>query len=850
MQLYDLMTNKMEGPVIEAKTRPSFSWRMENSRPGTIQHSYRIRVSAACGLLWDSGEVISRDQAYILYEGPELPAQTIFTWALSVTDSFGETASAEAAFETASPVWQAVWVESTIPRVSASEYKYGSSCAAVRFSKTFTLPENVLSARIYATACGVYQLQVNGIRPDDREFAPEFTVYGKVHYYQTYDATALLHAGKNELAMTVGDGWYFSSQASPVQKQPAEHPAILFQLEALLADGSRRIVCSDGTETCAVGPILYSDLFQGEKQDLRLDYEDRHPAAACGLSRAALVAQPMPPVRPMRLLAAWDVFTTPKGETIVDFGQVLAGRARIRIDLPRGAEAIFEYFEILDANGNYINTMFAPQKDTVISAGKPVTYEAAFTFHGFRYIRVTGIDEVRREDFTAVLLTTEKENAGFFECSDPRLGRLYENIRWSQRNNMMSVPTDCPSREKAGWTGDILIYAKTALQNENVTPFLTAWLANVRADQGEDGAVMITTPFEQLYADLMVRAVAEFGNDRPTGVAGWSDCIVWVPYDMYRVTGNRQVLRDNYNAMDAWCRYILRTAEEKRGRLPIPEEWDRHLWNTGFHFGEWLIPSQPSQGFEICKSSSFYVVPFFGYATIRRMAEIAALLEKDADAARYEKEAEAMKEAIQRGLMDGGYMPADLMGAYVLAFAFDLVPQRHWEDYVGRLVRLIEANHGCLDTGFLATPFILDALEIIGRGELAHSLLWQNAMPSWLYEVEHGATAIWEAWNADEAKRTGRFVSFDHYAFGCVDDWILRRICGIDTDTPGYRHVIIDPQPDGHITHLRRRFLSEAGWIEVCYDEKELTVTVPCNAQATVRWRGQTHEIGSGTYRF
>ncbi len=427
------------------------------------------------------------------------------------------------------------------------------------FERQFELPrKSIRKARMYATACGVYQLRVNGRRPDDREFAPEYTSYERLQYYQTYDVTGLLKSGTNHIEMNVGDGWYFSHQASPVRKTIHEEPAILYQLEIWDEDGSRTRICSDGSETCSLGPVISSDLFQGETQDLRRTSEARYPVIVKNDGHERLAAQPMDPVRPVMLLPATEVFTTPKGETIVDFGQLLAGRARIWVDLPEGETATFEYFEILDKDGNYINTMFSPQKDTVISAGTPVWHEALFTFHGFRYIKVTGLREVRKENFTAVLLTSKKENVGTFACSEPRLNRLYQNVRWSQRNNMLSVPTDCPTREKAGWTGDIMIYAKTALTNENVTAFLDSWLRNVRKEQRDDGTIMIVTPFSKIYDLVLGGVYQEFGDPRPTNVAGWSDAIVWVPYEMYRVTGNTIVLRENYEAMCRFCDALIK----------------------------------------------------------------------------------------------------------------------------------------------------------------------------------------------------------------------------------------------------------------------------------------------------
>ena len=633
-----------------------------------------------------------------------------------------------------------------------------------------------------------------------------------------------------------------------------KEPSVLFQLEINYENGEAEIIHSEGNETCKTDYIVYSDLYQGEMQDYTLAEERGEPVRVQDYGYSMLKVQPFPPIEAIRRIPAKEVLISPAGETIVDFGQILAGRARIHIAVPEGQKIVFEYFEILDEKGNYINTMFAPQKDTYISDGKERVYEALFTFHGFRYIRVTGLENVRKEDFEAVLLSTVKENYGTFECSDERINRLYQNIRYSQYNNMMSIPTDCPSREKAGWTGDILIYARTALLNEDMTPFLTSWLNSVRADQAQDGVVMIVSPYMKLYDGLLKGVVKKFGDSNITGVAGWSDAIVWVPYEMYQVTGNRLVLKENYQAMEKWAEYIIRTADEKRSDYQIPEEYDKYLWNTGFHFGEWLIPSRkpvPGEGaYDACRESDYYVAPFFGYETIRKMAEISKVLGKTEKASYYEEISEKMRWAIQKGIFERNLMPEKYMGAYILAFAFDLVPHYLKERYRDKLLELIQSNGNCLDTGFLATPYILDVLCRLGKKEVASTVFWQNKMPSWLYEVEHGATAVWEAWDADEAKRTGRYVSFDHYAFGCIDDWICRNIAGIDSDVPGFRHVVIRPYTDGKITACKRTFESESGTISAEWDRDRLKVWIPCNTEATVYWKNQQYDVGSGAYIF
>lgn len=854
MKVYDLKVLHMKSPVIDKI--PEFSWKLDSNRKNVLQSAYQIVVTTAGGCVWNSGKVESREQAFIPYEGKPLQSRTVYEWKIIVWDDKGKTAEAAAYFETAllkSEDWIAKWIEYPKRRQGAGKYAFGFSYPPILFKKQFCLKKAIAQAKIYATSHGVYELRMNGKKPDACEFSPEFTAYDKILYYQTYDVTDIIGTGKNFLEMYVGDGWYFSAQAKLVMEEYHKEPSVLFQLEVIYQDGTTDIIASDGTEKCAESFIIYSDIYMGEKQDFRIHEEPEYPVEIKEYGYDFLYAQPMPPVRAVKELPAVKVLTTPKGEKILDFGQIIAGRARVRINEPKDREVTLEYFEILDENGNYINTMFAPQKDIVISNGEEILHEAKFTFHGFRYIRVSGIEDVRVEDFKAIVLSTEKENKGSFHCSDERLNRLYQNVRWSQCNNMMSIPTDCPTREKAGWTGDILIYARTAMLNEEMTPFLRSWLHILREGQQKNGVIQIVAPRMKTYEIFVLPAFKKFGDEEMSGVAGWSDAIVWVPYEMYQMTGNKLILQENFEAMEKWCGYIIRTAKDKRGEYDIPYEWDQYLWNTGFHFGEWLIPSQQDntgEEFDICKESAFYIAPFFGYMTMKKMADICHVLGKTKKERNYQQISMMMKEAIQNGILKADLLPKHLMGAYVLAFAFELVPPELQDCYQKRLTGLIRENQGCLDTGFLATPFILDTLWKIGEQDLALTILWQNKCPSWLYEVEHDATTIWEGWDADEAKSNGRMVSFDHYAFGCVDDWICRHIAGIDSDTPGYSHIVIQPDAPGHLTSCERAFLCEAGEIQVAWNQESLSVKIPCNTTATVMWNGKIIEIGSGAYVF
>lgn len=849
MKLTHLRVNHQKSPL-GIDQIPEFSWRIESTEEHVLQKTYRIRVLDGEKTVWDSGTRESRTLSFVRYEGQALRSGTAYTWELTVCDNKGNTAQGRSSFETAflqTSDWKAKWVQSTIARQEAKLFAYGVENPAVIFRRRFRLPGEIRSARLYATAYGCYRLYVNGERPDAREFAPEFTPYDHILNYQCYDITALLREGENVLEMLAGDGWFFCPQTAVRMDTPRTAPAVLYQLQYVLADGSAGVVCSDGSETVQKSNILFSDLFMGEKQDLTQPEAQPQPVCLKDYGYSQLRAQPIPPVQAVEQLPAKEVFVSPAGETLVDFGQILCGRARIWIDVPKGTQLQFEYTEALDANGNYFEASAIRQTDILISDGVPRFYEAVFTFHGFRYIRVSGMTTVRAEDFTAVLLSTPKENAGSFSCSDARLNRLYQNIRYSQKNNMLSIPTDCPTREKAGWTGDILIYAPAAIRNEEMTPFLLSWLDGLAAEQTEDGALPIISPLTALYEQGSRQFAASFGDTGLPGVAGWSDAIVWVPHALYQATRNTDVLRRYFTPMRNWCDYIVRTANDRRGS-DLPEEVDRWLWNTGFHFGEWLIPGQPSEGLEVCKESACYIAPFFGYRTLSLFAEICGILGCP-EQPEYAQYAGKMKEAIRKGLIETGSLPEHLMGAYVLAFAFDLVPENLREPYTSHLKRLVQEHAFCVGTGFLATPFLLDVLEAVCGAETAMEVLMQTNQPSWLFEVEHGATAIWENWFAYNSAGEPQKSSFDHYAFGCVDEWICRRLCGIDSDTPGFSHIQIRPLNNAPFD-WNRTFVCEAGAITVTRTGETLSVTIPPNTTGTVSWRGNTYEIGSGSHTF
>lgn len=866
MKLSALTVNSERCPLVDRA--PYFSWTFTGEGENVFQTHFSLRVSGG-GETWEYAEESAKN-AFIEYGGA-LQSRTHYAVTVTVSDNCGESDTISGSFETGllSPEdWSAVWVKNSLP-LTAAEKGFGKQPPATLFSRSFAVKSPVRRARLYATAHGIYRPYLNGERIGEGEFAPEHSVYEKVLFYQSYDVTKALKAGKNTLSFYVGDGWYLGVKTTPRVKDYERVHAVLFQLELEYEDGSSERVSSDEEVTCAYGPVRASDLFAGERYDAREDFTSPQRALPARYGYENLRAQVGEGVVCVEEIPARRVILTPKGETLLDFGKVLAGRVRMKVSAKAGTCIRLIHSEVTDKDGSFFQNAEMPdggveQQDEYISNGTPETYEPLFTYHGFRYVKVEGLEKVRAEDFTARAYSTKKENAGSFSCSDERLNALYRNIRNSQSGNTISIPTDCPQREKAGWTGDIAIYAKTALLNENVTPMLSRWLLSVRADQSKAGAIPQIVPYDGGYPMSEVFFGEMFGEKDTFGVAGWSDCCVLVPWAMYCVTGNTLVLKEYFDVMERWCGYILeRCAMPKQG-ANIPYEYDRWLFNNGFQQGDWLVPSiakhQVQYEDALTGSLAFqtefayeYSVPMYACRTFFLMEKIAKLLGEGQKSAYYGGVAEKMKDAIGHVLFDENGLKTKYMGGYVLAIAFDLVPEGLQERVKGQLLSSLEEHGGCLDTGFLSTPYLLDALVAIGREDKAFDVLLQEKCPGWLYEVGRGATSVWESWESFEEDGTPKKISFNHYAFGCVDDWISRSVCGIVPLEAGYRRVRIAPKTDP-LTSARRTLITPNGELRIAWEKGKtftLTCTIPCNTRAEVVLpSGKTVEVGSGNYTF
>ncbi|MGI5935998.1 MAG: family 78 glycoside hydrolase catalytic domain [Oscillospiraceae bacterium] len=863
---------------------PRLSWEVVSDVRGMEQTAYRVEIFRDGTKVWDSGKVES-SQVWCYVEKLNPASRTLYVWKVTVWGNDGvSTGEAESFWETGlmSPGdWVARWIEPEQtpvyhePEIDLQEMfaqlrKYGKipcdysklyPCPYLR--KEFTLRKPLKKARIYATAHGLYRLEVNGIFLSE-EFAPGFTPYDKYLVYQTIDATAALRQGKNAIGAILADGWYAGRiGGSGDNAQYGDMLGLLLQLEIEYEDGSRETIVSDGGFKSSFGPLQYSDIFLGEKYDARLalngwscpGYDDSSwtHVSEKDYPMDNLAAQYGQPVAVKKTIPAVSVITTPKGETVIDFGQVIAGRVRMKVRGERGTAVVLEHSEVLDENGNFLNNIFGRYKDQmdvyILSGQGDEEYVPMFTFHGFRYVRVTGYPgRPELSCFSAQVLTTDMGETGSFECSNMDLNRLQQNIYWSLVGNTLSIPTDCPQRERAGWTGDAQIITPTLCFNLDAPAFLGRYLRMMRMEQLEDGQVPIVIPFIPSYhgsADMPF-APALPGNETS---AGWGDACTIIPWALYNIYGDIRFLRDNYEMMRRWVEYIKTIAENYNpddiGEI-TPERRERlkYLWNANFHFGDWLAPSvslNPETGEVDMERSAVLTMHYVPAAFFARSTELlckaAEILGYREDYEKYKELHEKIKDAFAYEYIDEkGRLKVDMQGFHVLALHFGLVPQEHCQAVARRLVELIEENGDRLDTGFVSVPYLLDVLQDNGYLDKAYTLLYQDECPSWLYEVRKGATTIWESWQGILPNGKVGKDSFNHFAFGCVGDWMYRNLLGIRMCDEGYKKIIISPLPDSGLKWVKGSYHSVYGKISVDFnlEKQALSVHIPANTAAEV----------------
>ncbi|MBW5447732.1 Bacterial alpha-L-rhamnosidase [Cohnella sp. CFH 77786] len=828
-------------PVGIDVARPRIGWRLEADERAAVQTACRIQVAddpLFQRIVWDSGKVASDRSVHVELGDFASPSRKRFHYRVMAWNGqdrpsgWSEPGYWETGLLDASE-WSASWIS---PPAELSS-RDPDRCPMLR--KSFRVDGRIREARMYATALGLYELTLNGIRVGDRYFTPGWTSYRQRLQYQTYDVTSLLRKGENVVGCMLGKGWYKGEIGWEGESgKYGDRLALLLQMHITLEDGTEWTLETDGTWKAAPSPILMSEIYHGETYDARLEqpgwnapgFDDgswsfaeiiEHP-------KSILTAQENEPVQAVESIAPIALITTPEGDSVLDFGQNMVGWVRFAVSGESGDEVTLQHAEVLDQDGNFYTDNLRKAKQTVryaLRGGGRETFEPHFTFQGFRYVRLTGFRApISLDDFEGIVLHSHMNPTGRFECSDPMINQLQHNILWGLKGNFLDVPTDCPQRdERLGWTGDAQMFIRTAAYLVNVNPFFTKWLRDLKADQAPDGGVPFVVPHVL----------------KPTShsSAAWGDAAVICPWTLYLVYGDTRILEEQYDSMKAWVEYIRRSGD------------DECLWNTGFHFGDWLgLDAKPDS--YIGATDKDYIATAFYAHSVSLLQKTAAVLNEQADAEAYSVLRDRIQDAFEREFVTpSGRLSVPTQTAQVLGLTFGLLRGKAKERAVRKLTELLEESKFHLTTGFVGTPYLNHALSENGLTEAAYKLLFQQDYPSWLYQVTKGATTIWEHW--DGIREDGSFWSrdmnsFNHYAYGAIGDWLYRCVAGIDTDEscPGYKKIRIRPQPpaqgldwaDGRLDTMYGTVRS--AWRRREDGKMELQATIPPNTTAEIRLPG------------
>lgn len=839
LKVTDLRCEYRRNPIGIGEKRPRISWKLDSEERAVAQTAYEIEVAEDerfSLLLWQSGQQTFSHSVHVELEHFEGESCKRYYYRVRVWDNKGGCSdwSDTAYWETGmlkGEKWSSEWIAAPADLIPAD------STRLPIFRKGFSLKGAVKQARIYASALGLYELEVNGQRVGDSYFTPGWTSYKHTLQTQTYDVTELLSAGGNAIGAWLGNGWFKGYLGwNGKNALYGDQLALLLQMHVLYEDGGEELIVTDDSWQCAPGPIQQSEIYHGETYDARLELAgwsttqfEAHGWAGVQVieqDNGRLTPQLNEPVRQIQTLKPVELLKTPKGETVIDFGQNLVGWARFRIHAGAGTEVKLRHAEVLDQDGNFYTENLRSAKQTIhyICKGGDEQYEPRFSFQGFRYIQLIGFPEpVQLDAFEAVVLHSDMEMTGQFVCSDPLINQLQSNIIWGLKGNFLDVPTDCPQRdERLGWTGDAQMFIGTSAFLANVAPFFTKWLGDLAADQREDGAVPFVVPH--------VLSESEYAS------AAWGDAAVICPWTVYVSYGDKQILELQYESMRKWVAYIRAQGEQE------------YLWNTGFHFGDWLGLDAKSGDYVGATEKDIIASAFYAYS-VSLLRKTAGVLGKSADEAAYSELEERVIEAFRNEFVTpSGRLSASTQTAHVLALMFGLLGETAETRAANKLKQLLADSKHHLTTGFVGTPYISHVLSRHGMHDDAYQLLLQKDYPSWLYPVTKGATTIWEHW--DGIKEDGSFWSsdmnsFNHYAYGAVGDWLYRNVAGIQTveEAPGYKRIVIAPQPGGGLTWAEGSIETLYGKVRSAWKLTEgglmqLEVTVPPNTTAEIRLPG------------
>jgi alpha-L-rhamnosidase len=832
IKVLGLLTENSTNPIAIGVQAPRFSWQLNTEKRNTMQSAYEINVSADKGSVWKSGKITGSQSVQVSYAGSPLQSDQKYTWKVRVWDNNGKASpwSDAASFKMGlltTADWKAQWIEAGYVEDSVNR-------PAILFRNQFALAKKIKSATLYITAHGMYEVQLNGKRVGDAYLAPGWTSYNKRLQYQAYDVTNMLTNGNNAIGATVGNGWYRGFLAWDDNKNIyGKKLGLLAQVNVVYSDGTSETVVTGDKWKSTNSAIKSVEIYHGETFDAR---EEKNGWASAGYNDGEwkgvhllntsfdnLTTTENEPVKKHETFKPIKLITTPTGEKVLDFGQNLVGWVVVKANGKAGDQIVIKHAEVLDKAGNFYTENLRAAKATatyILKGGAEETFEPHFTFYGFRYIKLENYPgEINMDNFTAVALYSDMKPTGTFTSSNALINQLQHNIQWGQRGNFLDVPTDCPQRdERLGWTGDAQAFSRTATFNFGVDNFFSKWMKDVAADQLANGKVPHVIP-------------NVLGPDNG-GATGWADVATIIPWNIYLAYGDKKILETQYPSMKAWVKYMT-------------DESKNDLWNTGFHFGDWLFyrPFDDNDG-RSAVTDKYLIAQCFYANSVQLMINTAKVLNNAADEATYTALLQKIKAAfLKEYVTPNGRLVSGTQTAYVLALNFDMLPENLRKQAAERLAENVKSYNTHLTTGFLGTPYLCHVLTRFGYTDLAYSLLLQQDYPSWLYPVKMGATTIWERWDGekpDSTFQTPGMNSFNHYAYGAIGDWMYRKMVGLDTyeDGVGYKHIKIQPHIGGGFTNASASLQTYYGTVSSGWKIEGNTilmdVEIPANTTATV----------------
>lgn len=836
MKISNLRVNHLTNPMGYQMDQPVFTWITSDTK-GSFQTAAQIQIASEedfSDILFDSTR--SEKISSLGYQAElSLKPRTRYFWRVQVWDDANDHGISDAAwFETGKreEAWQGKWIT---PAREESLHPY--------IRKEFEIPGKVKSARAYVSGLGLYEMEMNGQKCGDEYLAPFYNDYNEWVQYQTLDVAEYLHEGRNVVGALLGNGWYKGrfGFVDRMEQLYGDSFAFICELAIVLESGEQICIGSDESWQSHPSPIVSSSIYDGEVYDARQEVEGWSTVQA-DLTEfentrvftpdiGPLQERLSPPLVITQRIKPAKVLHTPAGETVLDFGQEITGWVEFDCKLHKGAEVTLQYGELLQDDNFYNeNLRTAKAAYTYRSDGETVHVRPHFTFYGFRFVKAEGFGEIDPKDFTACVIHSDLERTGRITTSNEKVNRLFENAVWSQRGNFLDVPTDCPQRdERMGWTGDAQVFCATASFNLYTPAFYKKFLYEMYLEQkNQNGATPYVVP------DVLGQISKIRGQENDAhGSCAWGDAACVIPWTEYLFFGDKALLAEQFQNMKAWVDYI-KTQEEEHCA-------GSRLWEHGFHFADWLALDNPDKESSFGGTNPYYVASGYYYYSASLTAKAAEALGLEDERKYYEKLADEVKTAIREKYFPKTGIVENTQTALVMSLYMGFAPEEQKAQIIERLKQKLEDKNCHLDTGFVGTPYLCPTLSENGLNEYAYTLLLNEDFPSWLYEVNMGATTIWERWNSvlpdGHVSGTG-MNSMNHYAYGSIAEWMYRYMGGLNPieGRPGFKQTVIKPQTDARLGWVNAEYLSAAGLYKSSWKKAAgktvYHVTVPFDAQA------------------